>query len=128
MARDYSPEVKAAVMAALIEGQTIRQVSREHGVPKTTVARWGEEATGIIAGVPSVPDTKKEKIGGLLIDLLIAKLESQIALAKHTTDKTWLAKQEASALALLIGVSDDKLIRYLEKFEDGRSSSESAQN
>jgi transposase len=128
MTKDYSPEVKAAVMASLIEGQSIRQVSREHGVPKTTVARWGEEASGIIAGVPSVPDTKKEQIGGLLIDLLVAKLESQVALHKHTADKGWLNKQEASALAMLIGVSDDKLIRLLEKFEDDGSASQPAQS
>lgn len=128
MTREYSPEVKAAVMASLMEGQSIRQVSREHGVPKSTVARWGEEATGIMAGVPSVPDTKKEQIGALLIDLLVAKLKSQIALAEHSGDKKWLVRQEASAVAMLSGVSDDKLIRLLEKFEDAGSESQAAQS
>jgi hypothetical protein len=117
MTREYSPEVKAQVMAALLAGQSIRQVSREHGVPKTTVATWGKEAAGVV-GVPSVPDTKREQIGGLLIDLLIAKLKSQIALAEHSGDKRWLTLQDASAVAMLAGVSDDKLIRLLEKFED----------
>lgn len=105
-------------MASLMEGQSIRQASREHGVPKTTVATWGKEAEGIVASVPSVPDTKKEQIGGLLIDLLIAKLKSQISMAEHSGNKEWLMSQDASALAMLLGVSDDKLIRLLEKFEN----------
>lgn len=117
MAKEYSPEVKAAVMAALLEGQSLRQIEREHGVPKSTVERWGKEAELLIGGVPSVPDTKKKQIGDLLIDLLIAKLEAQIAMAEHTGDKKWLKEQDASALAMLLGVSDDKLVRLLEKFE-----------
>lgn len=116
MAREYSPEVKAAVMAALMDGQTIRQVERELGVPKSTVAAWSKEISGV---VPFVPDTKKEQIGELIIDLLIAKLEGQIAMAKHSGDKEWLKKQDASAFAMLYGVSDDKLVRLLEKLESG---------
>jgi len=119
VAREYSPEVKAAVMAALMAGQSIREVSREHGVPKSTVEHWGNELKGLTVRVSSVSDTKKEQIQGLLIDLVIAKLESQIAMARHAADKNWLEKQDASAVAMLLGVSDDKLTRLLEKFESG---------
>jgi hypothetical protein len=121
MTREYTPEVKAAVMAALMDGQSIRQVSREHGVSKSTVAAWGKEAAGLVAGVQSVPDTKKEEILDLCIALLIAKLKSQIAMAEHSGDKRWLTLQDASAVAMLSGVSDDKLMRLLEKFEDDGS-------
>lgn len=117
MAKEYSPEVKAAVMAALMDGQSLRQVEREYGVPKSTVAAWGKEAESAIGGVPTVPDTKRERIGELLIDLLVAKIEAQIAISQHAKDKVWLLKQDASALAMFYGVSDDKLIRLLEKFE-----------
>lgn len=117
MSKEYSPEVKAAVMAALMDGQTIRKVADEHGVSKSTVASWSKEAEDIVlASVQFVPDTKKERIKGLLVDLVIAKIESQIAINKHIHDKEWLMKQDASALAMLLGVSDDKLIRLLEKF------------
>ena len=117
MAREYPPEVKAAVMTALLDGQSIRQVSQEHGVSKSTVAAWGKEAQGLTDGVQRVPDTKKEQIATLLIDLLVAKIEAQTALSRHVQDKAWLMKQDASALAMLLGVSDDKLVRLLEKFE-----------
>lgn len=117
MAREYGPEVKAAVMAALMDGQSIRQIEREHGVPKSTVAAWGKETEGIVVSVRDTLDTKKAQITELLVDLFVAKLESQIALAQHAGDKTWLQKQDASAVAMLLGVSDDKLIRLLEKYE-----------
>ena len=75
MARQtYGPELKAAVMAALLDGQSVRQIEKELGVPKSTVAAWGKEMGDV---VPSVPDDKKAIIGDLLIDLLVAKLESQ---------------------------------------------------
>lgn len=117
MAKEYSPEVKATVMAALMDGQTVRQIEREHGVPKSTVAAWGKEAEALTGGVQPVPDTKKERIQSLLVDLFIAKIESQIALAKHAGNEEWLQKQDAGGVANLLGVSDDKLIRMLEKYE-----------
>lgn len=117
MAREYSPEVKAAVMAALIAGQTVRQIEREYGVSKGTISAWNQEAKGIVSAIELVPNTKKEQIKGLLIDLLIAKIKAQIAISEHAANAEWLANQDASALAMFYGVSDDKLIRLLEKFE-----------
>lgn len=128
MAREYSPEVKATVMAALMDGQSLRQIERDHGVSKSTVAAWGKEIEGLTVGVQSVPDTKKEKIRDLLVDLFIAKLESQISLAQHAGDKNWLQKQDASAVAMLLGVSDDKLIRLLEKYESNGSNAGTAES
>ena len=115
-------------MAALMDGQTLRQIEREHGVSKSTVAAWGKEAEAIVSGVRTVPDNKKEQIQGLLIDLFIAKLESQIALAEHAGDKQWLMKQDASAVAMLLGVSDDKLVRLLEKYESDGADAGTAQS
>ena len=118
MAREYSPEVKAAVMAALMDGQSIRQVAKETGVSKSTVATWGKETQGVIDAVQDVPDTKRQQISGLVVELLIAKLEGQISMARHTADKSWQSKQDASAFAMVYGVADDKLIRLLEKLGD----------
>lgn len=128
MAKEYAPEVKAAVMAALMDGQSLRQVARDHGVPKGTVEHWGNEAKRLVTSVSNVSDTKRERIGELLIDLLVAKIEAQIAISQHATDKVWLLKQDASALAMFYGVSDDKLIRLLEKFESNVSNAGTAQS
>lgn len=125
MGKEYAPEVKAAVMAALMDGQSLRQIEREYGVSKSTVSTWSKEAQTLVSGVQDISDTKKERIAGLLVDLLIAKIESQIAISQHVKDKTWLMKQEASALAMMYGVSDDKLVRLLEKFESAGSDTRS---
>ena len=109
-------------MAALMDGQSVRQIEREHGVPKSTVAAWSKETDGIVVSVRDTLDAKKAQITELLVDLFIAKLASQISLAEHAGDKSWLSKQDASAVAMLLGVSDDKLVRLLEKYgSDGDS-------
>lgn len=120
--------MKAAVMAALMDGQSLRQIERTHGVPKSTIAAWSKETDGIVMSVRDTLDAKKTQITELLVDLFIAKLESQISLAQHAGDKAWLGKQDASAVAMLLGVSDDKLIRLLEKYETHEPQSASAEN
>lgn len=37
---EYSEETKAAVMAALLTGQSVSSLSREYGIPKGTVSGW----------------------------------------------------------------------------------------
>ena len=128
MTREYTPEVKAAVMAQLMDGQSIRGVSRDTGIPKTTIQHWNEELRAMVGRGPTVPTAKKEQIHELLVDLLIAKLESLIALSEHAGDKKWLTLQDASAVAMLLGVSDDKVMRMLEKFEGNESESATAQS
>jgi transposase len=121
--REYSEEVKAQVMAALLDGHTIRYVADQYGVPKSTVAAWGQE-TGKV--VRSVPDETRARIGELLLKLLEEKILSQTAMTQHAGDKAWLMDQEASAFATLYGISDDKMIRLLEKFEGVRTDGDPA--
>jgi len=121
VAREYTPEVKAAVMAALLAGQSISSVAREYQIPKGTVKGWQTQAgnpLGMLqnpAGVATVAtQNKQEEILQLMLDLVIAQLKSQIALADHSGDKKWLTIQDASAVAMLLGVSNDKVFRLLE--------------
>ncbi len=107
---EYGPEVKAAVMAALLAGQSIREVAREYSIPKSTVGAWSKEKTG----VQYVPDEKKEEIGDLLVEYIRLSLESLKVQVQHFGDKTWLTNQDADALAVLHGVQTDKAIRLLE--------------
>src|SRR3972149_2373910 len=117
-------------MAALLAGQSINSVAKEYHVPKGTVSGWHNKANRIVAGAWGVATVaadatqKQERIGGVVVDLFIAKLESQIALAEHVKDKRWLSQQDASGVAVLSGVSDDKLMRMLEKFDSARSEPE----
>jgi transposase-like protein len=128
VAREYSPEVKAAVMAALLDGQSVSAISREHKIPRTTIIGWKQrQIDPVFLSVEHVATPKKsDLIPDLVLDLMIARLQSQIALAQHCIDKKWLEKQNADALAILIGVQDDKLYRLLEALDRARSNGRSA--
>ena len=122
MTREYTPEVKAAVMAALLAGQSISSVAKKYEIPKGTVSGWQKQAGNPLGalvnpspGVATVATQKKQdEILDLMLDLVIAQLKSQIALADHAGDKKWLTTQDASAIAMLIGVSNDKVFRLIE--------------
>lgn len=110
--RSYTDDTKAAVMAALLAGQSIREVAKEYNIPRSTVGRWNTKLNE--AGVPSVPDTKKAEIGDLLVRYLKETLQTLIQQSKFARTVKWLEKQPASELAVLHGVQTDKAIRLLE--------------
>jgi transposase-like protein len=120
VAREYSPEVKAAVMAALLSGQSASSAAKEYGIPRGTVAAWRtRDAEPFVALVATDAAQKKQEearaeIKALVLELLIAQLKSQIAMANHAADKEWLHKQFADGLAVLYGVGNDKVFRMLE--------------
>lgn len=112
--REYSQETKAAIMAALLSGQSINSIAREYQIPKSTVANWSSDAHKAADGV--VPNTKKERIGELLLEYLEANLKALKAQAEQFADARWLSKQQADEAAVLHGVMTDKAIRLLEAF------------
>ncbi len=103
----HSDEVKAAALAALLQGQSIGQVARDYQLPKSTVSRWKNE------GVPS-NGTQKKEIGDLITEYLRANLETLKVQAEHFRNLKWLGKQSAESAAVLHGVMTDKAIRILE--------------
>lgn len=110
---EYPNEVKAAVMSALLTGQSVAQIASEYKIPASTVRSWkSRQANG--ESVASVATQKKEEIGDLLLDYLRTMLGTLKIQAKHFGDTDWLKKQNANELAVLHGVSTDKAIRLLE--------------
>jgi len=113
--RDYDDATKAAVMAALLTGQSAAAVAKEYKLPASTVRNWKREASldsGLATG-------QKERIGELIIDNLETALETSRTMLRAFADEDWLRKQEASQLAVLYGVISDKLFRVLEALPDG---------
>ena len=109
----YSPEKKAAVMAALLTGQRVDEVSDQFGVPATTIRAWkskqnkGEDVVTVIT-------EKKEEIGELLVDYLHDMVQTMRAQMKVFSDESYLKKQPADEAAVLHGVIADKGFRLLE--------------
>lgn len=108
--RQYSDAERAAVMAALLQGQSTNSVANKYNIPRTTIRLWRADA-GII-----LPDgaSKKDEIGNLVIEYLKANLATLKIQTEQFQDRQWLAKQDANQVAILHGVLTDKAIRLLE--------------
>ncbi len=106
----YEPEVKAAVMAALLQGQSVSSLAKEYSIPKGTISNWKNHD-----GVQKNRTQKKqEEIGELLIELLHTNLVTLRVQSEFFQTEKWLSKQDAAGVAVLHGVVTDKSVRLLE--------------
>lgn len=119
---EYSDQIKAQALAALLAGQSFAEVARAMQVPIGTLKSWKQrnadalhEAVAVDASTAS---TKKERIGALLLDYAITTLETLKAQQQVFADETWIRQQSAGEAAVLHGVSFDKVIRLLESLVD----------
>lgn len=108
----YSDDTKAAVLAALLTGQSITAVAKEYNIPKGTVGSWKSRELGDMS--QAIATQKREDIGELLLEYLRETLVTLKAQAIFARTEEWLRKQPASELAVLHGVQTDKAIRLLE--------------
>lgn len=107
--RQYKDETRAAVMVALLTGQSVSSIAKQYNIPKGTVSNWKRSAGGTVKRTQ-----KTERIGELLIGYLQSNLEALSAQAEQFKNHDWLRKQTASDAAVLHGVMTDKAIRLLE--------------
>ena len=123
---DYSDQIKAQALAALFAGQSYTEVARVFGVPVGTLKSWkSRDAAGIETGDATSATAKRERIGILLLEYLEINLETLKVQQIAFRNEDWLAKQSASEVAILHGVSFDKAIRLLEGLADEGESSTS---
>jgi transposase-like protein len=101
---DYSDNIKAQALAALIAGQSYTEVARAFGVPVGTLKSWkSRDTAGLDAGDATSATAKKERIGALLLDYLVSTLETLKAQQVVFADRTWLEKQSAMAARRAVG-------------------------
>jgi len=105
----YPDETKAAVMAALLAGQSVSSVARAYKLPKGTVSSWKKRGREI--------STQKKQIGDKLLELVSIALDGAIARERVFGDPDWIRKQTAAEVATLHGICSDKTIRLLEAFQ-----------
>jgi transposase-like protein len=116
----HSEETKAAVMAALLTGQSVSEAARRYNIPKGTVSDWRKQAVGDTV----TPTQKRERIGELVLAYLSTALETLEAQARMFRDEDWLRKQNAADVAVLHGVVTDKSIRLLEALAASQEAAE----
>lgn len=111
---EYTPETKAAVLAALLAGQGASKVAEEFRLPEGTVKSWQSRLRQAESPLRRVAPEKADEIGDLLIGYLHANLETLKIQATFFQDTKWLSQQNAADVAVLHGVMTDKSIRLLE--------------
>lgn len=118
MAQDYSDEVKAQALAAMLAGQSPAMVAATFKIPIGTLKSWKsrQQNGSSVATVATVE--KRERIGSLLLEYLEEGLITLREQVKVFRDPTWLKTQSASEVAVLHGVIADKQIRLLEALAD----------
>ena len=114
MAREKSPELKAAVLSALLQGQTVSHVAREYKISRRAVMQWR-----LAAGINATPvaQEKQDEIGELVATYLRSALLTLAVQQEAFRDKAWLAKQDAADVGVLHGITADKAVRILEALE-----------
>lgn len=118
--REYSSEQRAAVMAALLAGQSVSSVAKQYEIPKGTVSRWNklaQQKRQEAAGGP--PERTQKSLDELLYGYVEENLVTLRTQARVFRDEQWLKKQNASEVAVLHGVIADKTVRLLEAFGGG---------
>ena len=109
-------ELKAAVLAALMTGQSVDAVADQYSVPRGTVLDWKRQAKLATEVVRTEKDGGSD-IVALIDRYLVRNLETVTAQAEFFSDPGWLAKANAADAAVLHGVLVDKAVRILQAAE-----------
>lgn len=115
---EYPPEVKAQALAMLVTGRTIGGTAKELGIPRPTVKRWWRQS-GLAEGTATFDEEQREAIAGQVRDYAKTTLDSLTAQAEHFADQEWLRGQRAGELAILHGVTFDKMFNTLARLHAG---------
>lgn len=117
--RHYRPETKAAVLAALLEGQSVHDIAAEYKVPVGTVKSW--KSRELKETVATIATETKADIGELLVQYMRESLKTLVAQLEVFRDAKWLRQQSAADVAVLHGVQTDKMMRLLEALNRAES-------
>lgn len=132
--REYSEEIKAAVLAALMEGQSVNGVSKKYNIPKGTVSAWQKRNQDVLE--PVREDAARQlngegattELGGLFATYLTTSLTALIAIANLLSDRSYLQDKGIEGVAMAYGVMTDKVVRVTEAMNRAGTESETAEN
>jgi transposase-like protein len=107
----HSDATKAAVLAALLAGQSVHRTAEEFHVPRSTVLGW-KKAAGIDSPTPVGPQ-KRDEVAEQLVSLIRESLTTLQAQQRHFREASWLRGQSAADLAVLYGITFDKVYHLI---------------
>lgn len=126
---------RAAVLALLATGTSIRKAAKECDVGVATVSRWRDEdpppvpvepadVAMIVASDGTVfrengTQKRRREIGEQLYDYMSTSIEALTAQLRLFGDNDWLKKQPAGELGTLHGIVADKTARIVAAYQRG---------
>jgi transposase-like protein len=113
----HSDETRAAVMAALLAGQSVSEVAQEFSVDPSLISRWKKALP--LEQLHKVAQQKGHRIEDLTFGYLGSLLKSLTNQADVVGGKEYILKQPASEIAVLHGVMADKAFRLLSALPSG---------
>lgn len=123
--RKHDDQTRAAIMGALLAGQSISEISKQHKLSTSVVyglkKELGEEK------LENVRNKKADEFGELLADFLRETIITLKAQVQFFRNESWLKQQEAAQVATLFGVTTDKAIRLLEAAQASESTDQQPQ-
>lgn len=138
MSGTHDIPTRAAVLAMLATGHSIRKTAKECGVGVATVSRWRDENPPPTPTAPAemavvVPSAgtvfhesgtqkRRREIGEQLYDYMQTSVETLTAQLRLFGDRDWLQKQPAGELGTLHGIVADKTVRLLAAYQRGEES------
>lgn len=114
-------------MAALMEGQSVSRVAKDYNIPAGTVKSWKNRQVNDTAEAVATVATEKKEIATLVIELLASHLEAARIIAS-SIDDAYVKGQDASEVAVLLGVINDKAFRMMEALGRAGDSDRPAEN
>ncbi len=111
MGKPHPPEKKAAALAALASGESVRAVAQRLGLSRTTVAMW-RDAAGLNEPAAVVHE-KRQALGEQVYELIEDSIRTLRVQLRVAADESWLKQQSAGELAVFHGVIADKTVRLL---------------
>ena len=93
------PEVKAQVMAALLQGQGVNEVARAYRLSPTAVSRIKNSA--LPENLAQLETQKKETLDVLLLEAVSANVRALTKMAEAVSDPKYITSQPAESIGML---------------------------
>jgi transposase-like protein len=115
-------EKRAAVLAALLEGQAVTKIADDYKLSHATVSRLRKELP--VEKLNEVAHKKELDIASSIAGMLDSSFKAIQNVLRLTENADWITKQNASDLATFMGVTADKCFRVLEAIDNAQTQSE----
>jgi transposase-like protein len=118
--KTHSDEIRAETVGMVLSGMSIAEAARAKGIDKSVVSRWisAHNQGAIRRYAPRLRTRARDPVvlEALIFDYVADLLTALRAQLQITTQQSWLAKQNAGDVALLLGTETDRLVRLLAGF------------